>query len=97
MMKPIAGAIALALIAAPSFAAAPSNVGQATVRVGDLNPGNPADNVRLQKRVKAAALSVCGAQEDSVRMVKWAVQRSDCFKETYAQAVSQTRTALASR
>lgn len=97
MLKPLAGALALALIAAPSFAAAPSNVGQVAVRVGDLTPGDPADNARLQKRVKAAALSVCGAQEDSVRMVKWAVERSDCFKETYAQATAKTRTALASR
>lgn len=97
MLKPLVGAIALALIAAPSFAAASQDVGQAKVRVDDLKPGNPADTLRLQKRVKAAALSVCGAHEDSVRMVKWAVQRSDCFKETYAQATAQTRTALASR
>lgn len=97
MLKPLAGALALALVAAPAIAAAPSDLAQASVRIGDLDPSSPADQMRLQKRMKVAALEVCGAHQDSVRAVKWAVERSACYKETLAQASATVQVALASR
>lgn len=97
MLKPFAGALALALIAAPSFAATSANLPQASVRISDLNLSSPADQARLQKRVETAALAVCGASRDSVRIVKWAVERSACYKETLAQASSSAQVAIAER
>jgi UrcA family protein len=97
MLKPLAGALALALVAAPAFAAAPPGTQSTSVRIGDLDLSRPSDNVRLEKRVKAAAMEVCGAHEDSVRVLKRAVLRSDCYKETLAQASTSARTALAIR
>lgn len=99
MLKPIAGALALALLAAPAMAAAPTpaDVATAAVRIDDLNLSNPSDAARLQKRVKVAAMSVCGAERFSATAVKRAVVQSDCFRETLSQASTKAQLALASR
>lgn len=100
MLKPLAGALALALLAAPALAAAPTtpaDVATAAVRISDLDLSRPSDAARLEKRVKAAAMSVCGAEPFSAAMVKRTVQQSDCYRETLAQASTSARVALASR
>ncbi|WP_312160266.1 UrcA family protein [Phenylobacterium sp.] len=96
MLKIFAFSAALALVAGPVLAA-PAGYGSAAVRVGDLNTGRPADVERLQKRLQAASLEACGAQDASARMVKQAIARSDCYRETLAQASAQVRTGLAIR
>ncbi|CAN7524508.1 UrcA family protein [Phenylobacterium sp. LjRoot164] len=96
MLKIIAVSTALALVAGAAVAA-PAGYGSAVVRIGDIDAGRPADVARLQKRLEAAALEACGAQADSVRMVKQAIARSDCYRETLARASAQVRTGLATR
>jgi UrcA family protein len=97
MIKIVAVSAALALIAGSAVAAAPANIGTAVVKTGDLNTARSSDVRTLQKRLEAAALEVCGAKEASVRAVKWAVARSDCYRETLAQATTSAKTSLAIR
>jgi UrcA family protein len=97
MLKPLAGALALVLFAAPAFAAAPAGVQSTSVRVVDLDLSRPADSARLEKRLKLAAMEVCGAREASVRILKQAVVRSECYRETLAQASTAAQAALAAR
>jgi UrcA family protein len=100
MLKPLAGALALALLAAPALAAAPTtpaDVATAAVRISDLDLSNPSDAARLDKRVKVAAMSVCGAERFSATAVKRAVVQSDCYRDTLAQASTKAQLALASR
>ena len=96
MLKIIAISTAFAL-AAGAAVAAPAGYGAAVVRVGDLDLGRPADVERLQRRLETAALEVCGAHAGSVRMVKQAVARSDCYREALAQASVQVRSGMAIR
>ncbi len=96
MLKIFAISTALVLVAG-SPVAAPAGYGAAVVRVGDLDAGRPADVERLQKRLEAASLEACGAQDASARMVKQAIARSDCYRETLAQASAQVRAGLAIR
>ena len=77
--------------------APPAGYGSAFVRVGDIDAASPPDVARLQKRLEAAALEAGGAQAGNVRMVKQAVARSDCYRETLAQASAQVRTGMAIR
>jgi UrcA family protein len=96
MLKIIAVSTALAMVAGAAVAA-PAGYGSAVVRVSDIDVGRPADVARLQKRLETAALETCGAQADSVRMVRQAIARSDCYRETLAQASAQVQTGLATR
>lgn len=89
MLKIIAVSTAFAL-AAGAASAAPFGFGSTVVRVGGLDLSDPADVRRLERRLDAAALEVCGAPRGSVRMVRMSVARSDCFRETRAQAAQQT-------
>jgi UrcA family protein len=97
MIKILAVSAVLVLTAGSAVAGAPSNVGTAVVKTGDINPGRASDVRTLQKRLETAALEVCGAKEASVRAVKWAVARSDCYRETLAQATTSAKTTLAIR
>lgn len=97
MIKMIAVSAALALIAGSAVAAPPAGHGTAKVKVSDIDTNRPADTKRLQDRLETAALEACGAQPDSVRAVKWSVQRSDCYRETLAQAKSSVATTMALR
>lgn len=84
MLKIIAVSTAFALIAGAAHAT-PPGFRSTVVRVGGLDLNNPADVRRLERRLDAAALDVCGAPNGSVRMVKMMVARSECFRETRAQ------------
>lgn len=75
-----------AMLAAGAVSAAPAGHGSETVRVGDLDLAKPADVARLDRRLEKAALAACGAYDGSVRMMKMAIARSDCYRETLAQA-----------
>lgn len=100
MLKPLTGALALALLAAPAMAAAPSNpadVATAAVRIGDLDMSNPSDAARLDKRLRLAAMSVCGAERFSAVSVKRAVVQSGCYRSTLAQASTKVQLAMAAR
>lgn len=100
MLKPLTGALALAFLAAPALAAVPSNpadVATATVRIDDLDPSNPSDAALLNKRIRVAAMSVCGAERFSAVSVKRAVVQSGCYRSTLAQASTKVELALAAR
>ena len=96
MLKIIAVSAALALVAGAA-SAAPAGSATVVVRADGLNLSNPSDVRRLDRRLDAAAMEVCGAPSGSVRMVRTAVARSDCFRETRAQAAQQVPTGLAAR
>lgn len=85
MFKLVSAALAAAFVAG-SAVAAPVGAGTATVRVADLDPAKPEDAQRLDRRLKRAAMEACGAYEGSVRILKMAVERSDCYRETLADA-----------
>lgn len=85
MFKLASAALAAALIATPALAA-PAVIGQATVNITNLNPANPDDAKRLERRVERAAFTACGGHEGSVRVLKQTVTRSDCYQETLAEA-----------
>lgn len=95
MLKIIAISTALAF-AAGAASAAPPGYASTVVRVGGLDLSNPADVRRLERRLDAAALEVCGAPNGSVRMVRMMVARSDCFRETRAQAAQDLGLAASS-
>ena len=59
------------------------------VRFHDLDPGNPRDVDRLVARVGEAALEMCGASPFSLREVKGAVSRSQCWRDGVADAIRQ--------
>jgi len=85
MFKLASAALAAALVAGSAFAA-PAVTGQATVNITNLDPANPEDAQRLERRVARAAFAACGGHEGSVRTLKRTVTRSDCYQETLAQA-----------
>ncbi len=85
MFKLASAALAAALLATPVLAA-PAVTGQAKVNVTNLNPANPEDAQRLERRVERAAFAACGGHEGSVRTLKRTVTRSDCYQDTLAQA-----------
>ncbi|WP_269714935.1 UrcA family protein [Caulobacter sp. NIBR2454] len=88
MLKMLAPAAAFALIASVAVAAPATN--SAVVKVGDLDPAKASTARIMEKRIEAAALTACGADEGSVALVKRSAQKSDCYK----QAVAQTRTVV---
>ena len=88
----IACGLAVAMAAAGHAAVAgESDAALEAVRVSyaDLNLTNPADSAVMLERLRGAALEACGAPVQSVKDWRWAVRRSDCFKESMARAVSQ--------
>jgi len=75
-----------ALMAAGAMTAAPADRGTEVVKYGDLNLAQPADQIRMDRRLEKAAMAACGAYDGSVREMKMAVRRSDCYRETLADA-----------
>jgi len=86
MIHILSSSIAGLMAAGAVAAAPPPGHGSEVVRLGDLNLAQPADVVRLDRRLEKAALAACGAYDGSVRMMKMAVRRSDCYRETLAEA-----------
>jgi UrcA family protein len=82
----LAAILASGAVAAAPAPEAPVGHGQATVRLADLDLARPGDSARLERRLEKAALAACGAYDGSVRMMKMAVARSDCYRETLAEA-----------
>lgn len=96
MLKIFAVSTALALVAGAA-SAAPLGFSSVVVRTGGLDLDNPADVRRLDRRLDAAAMEVCGAPRGSVRMLRTVVARSDCFRETRAQAAQLVAVGPAAR
>ena len=89
MSKMLTSAAAFALIASVAVAAPATN--SAVVKVGDLDPAKASTARIMEKRIQAAALAACGADEGSLALVKRSAQKSDCYK----QAVVETRSVVA--
>jgi UrcA family protein len=83
--------LAAATAVAGQAAAGESDAALEAVRVSyaDLNLSNPSDSAVMLERLRGAAMEACGAPVQSVKEWRWAVRRSDCFKESMARAVSQ--------
>jgi UrcA family protein len=62
------------------------------VSIADLDPSNPADAVRLDRRLQAAARSVCGPDEGA--NIKARQQMSDCQTIALRRANAQVEVAL---
>ena len=58
------------------------------VRYGDLDLNRPSDARILYHRLQTAALQACGASDFSVAPYRDAVQRSACYRDGLAQAVT---------
>ena len=80
-----AAALAAAFVASPALAAGAESAA-ARINVTNLNPHDPADAQRLDRRARTPAFTACGGHEGSVRTLKQVVKRSDCYAETLAEA-----------
>lgn len=82
--------LALAFFAAPCLAQA-VQIGPdryaVTLRRADVGSEIPAAARRTLSRIEAAAMAVCGAPESSLSVVRNAVRRSSCWRESVAKAV----------
>lgn len=81
-----------ATLAFATPAAAQTEDRSVTVAIGDLDPSNPADAVRLDRRLRAAARTVCGPDEGKdIRARQNAVA---CEKTALSRANSDVQMAL---
>lgn len=62
-----------------------------TIRIARPASTAPAVTRRLERRIAAAALEVCGASPYSVPDMKDAVKHSPCWRESYAAGIAQMR------
>lgn len=83
------------ILASAVQAAAPAPLGDAVVATAKIAyvPGDAGTEARLRARIDAAALEVCGASADSFADYVWAVRRSDCWRDSVADAINQLRNA----
>lgn len=65
----------------------------------DLNvrPKSPAEARKTLSRIEGAALALCGAPHGSSSYLKRAVMKSECFKESVADAVRKIDNPLINR
>lgn len=82
-------ALSLAFTATPALAADGDSV---TVRITDLNLASPADQQRLETRIKSAARSLC---RPAARSVAEMTRQAQCMTETVASAQPQIDRAVA--
>ena len=91
---PVLGALAAtaATLAFATPAAAQAEDRSVTVSIADLDPSKPADAVRLDHRLRAAARTVCGPDGGMDRRAHQ--QAADCEKVALNRANSDVRLAL---
>lgn len=87
-------ALSLAFATTPALAApaADGDGDSYTVRIKDLNLASPADQQRLETRIKSAARSLC---RPSARSVAEMTRQAQCMTETVASAQPQIDRAVA--
>ncbi|WP_091738152.1 UrcA family protein [Phenylobacterium immobile] len=83
-----------ALLAAPAAVQAADQTVHIAVRHGDLNLSNPADAARMMQRLDKASLSACGASSFSLREVREATRRDDCYQAGLNRAVADLNAPL---
>lgn len=89
MIKTVMAAVAaLTLTGTASFAAVNDDAVRTVVRYGDLNLANPADAKRMNARIHAAAVSVCGDEPTNVDLAGQAYWRA-CVAQAESNAVAQ--------
>lgn len=86
MLKTIFGALALA---ATLPASAATEVETRVVRFDDLNLANAAGMARLERRINAAARSVCGFRSLHEMPANFAAQAWNCVVKAKANAMRQ--------
>ncbi len=59
------------------------------VKAADLHPRSPEAAHQLLARLEKAALEACGASEFSFPDVKLAIQRTPCWRDSVARAITQ--------
>lgn len=96
----------IALLAALAALAAPAGAATDAILVGqdgrptiilrhvDKSPDTPAEARKLLNRLGRAALQLCGADPNSLTIVKTSVRHSRCWRESMARAVAQTQSPL---
>lgn len=85
-------ALSLAFTATPAMAAPAADGDSVTVRITDLNLASPADQQRLETRIKGAARSLC---RPAARSVAEMTRQAQCMTETVASAQPQIDRAMA--
>ena len=60
-----------------------------TLRSADLRPATPGGAQRALSRIQRAALEACGASNFSPTVMKAAIRRSTCWRESVADAVGK--------
>jgi UrcA family protein len=87
LARPLAAVIALGLLAAPAAVSAARNGHDpvtVTVEVGDLDPANPSDRTRFQRRLESAARAAC----DTGLNERWARAEEDrCVEEIVSSSM----------
>lgn len=85
--------LAVSMLAVPVRAATAATAGPATeiaiIHIARPMTATPAAMVRLQRRIAAAALEVCGASAFSAPGVHDAVAHSACWRQSYADGMAQ--------
>lgn len=68
-----------------------------TLRNVNVHPGSAEEARKTLSRIEGAALSLCGAPHGSSSILKRAVMKSDCFKDSVAEAVRKIDNPLINR
>jgi UrcA family protein len=97
MYRTLSALAALAMTAGTFAIAAPARAAPAddgvTVSLDGLNPADPADADRIERRIRSAARGLCGSQR--VQPVKLMQQSAACEKAIVADARSAVEIAAA--
>ena len=78
-------------LTAPAHAA-PADEG-VTISLDGLNPGDPADSARIERRIRSAARDLCGSR--SIQPLRLMQQAADCEKAAVAEARNAVEIAAA--
>jgi UrcA family protein len=97
MYRTVSALAALAMTVGTIAFATPSQAAPAedvvTVTLDGLNPGDPADSDRIERRIRNAARDFCGSQ--SIQPVRLMRKAADCEKAVVADARNAVEIAAA--
>lgn len=68
-----------------------------TLKNVNVRPGSAEEARKTLSRIEGAAISLCGAPHGSSSILKRAVMKSDCFKNSVAEAVRKIDNPLINR
>jgi len=97
MNRMLSAIAALAMTAGTLALAAPANAASAddsvSISIEGLNPSNPADAARIDRRVRSAAANLCGSNQ--IQPARMRAQAEACKEAVVADARSAVQVAAA--